>query len=368
MNRFGSRLVFELYGASHADAVGAVLTGLPAGLTIDLDALQADMNRRRPGHNPLTTQRREPDHVLCESGIRDGLTDGNPIDLKIRNTDVRSGDYDAFKDVPRPGHADFPRWIRTNGDYDHRGSGQSSGRMTAPITAAGAVLRQVLNRKGIDARAQTAVIGNTTAVLQDPDIAAERVPHSPVGCADPAAEAGMIREIEDARAARDSIGGIVHADLTGLPVGVGEPFFNNMEGVIAHLLFSIPAVKGVSFGTGFGLARFRGSEANDPIHLGERDGSPILRSTSNHAGGILGGYSTGQTVTVDVAFKPTATIPREQQSVNLRTGEPTPIQGKGRHDPCIVPRAVVVVEACLLLSAGDLLIERFGPDWLRTQD
>jgi chorismate synthase len=368
MNRFGSRLVLEIYGASHADAVGAILSGLPSGLPVDLDRLQSDMNRRRPGHNSLTSTRREPDLVTCSSGITDGITDGTPLDLRIANTDVRSADYDAFKDIPRPGHADFPRWIRSEGEHEYQGSGQSSGRMTAPITAAGAVLRQVLNRKGIDARAQTAAIGNTTAALQDPDIAAERVPLSPVGSADAAAEPGMIREIEDARSAQDSIGGMIHADLTGLPVGVGEPFFNNMEGVIAHLLFSVPAVKGVSFGSGFDLARLRGSEANDPIQLGERNGAPILRSTSNHAGGILGGYSTGQAVTLDVAFKPTATIPREQQSVNLRTGEPTTIRGKGRHDPCIVPRAVVVVEACLLLAAADLLTERFGPEWLRTQD
>lgn len=315
--------------------------------------MQAQLERRRPGQSLVTSQRKESDQVEFAEGLRDGVTTGEPIVAILRNEDVQSNSYADVARIPRPGHGDYTARIKYGGKSDLRGGGQLSGRMTAPLVVAGAIARQLLLRQDIRFYAHAAQIASVVSRPVTPDEIEANVERTPVRCADLEAADRMIAEIEQARMGGDSVGGIVEAVITGLPVGVGEPFFDSMEASLAHLLFSIPAVKGVDFGAGFRAASMRGSEHNDPFIL--RDGR--VATETNHAGGILGGITDGMPVTFRVVVKPTASIASPQRSVDLDALAATEISVTGRHDPCIVPRAVPVIENAAAMSILDLMFQ-----------
>jgi len=351
MNTFGTRYRTTILGTSHGPFVGCTIEGLPAGTKVDVDLVQAQLDRRRPGQSLVTSQRKEEDRVEFAEGLREGATTGSPIVALIRNVDVQSKSYADVGRVPRPGHGDYPALVKYGGKSDLRGGGQLSGRMTAPLVVSGAIARQVFAPKGIRFVAHATQIGGVTARAVTPAEIEANVERTPVRCADLDAADRMIAEIESARKDRDSVGGMIEAVVTGLPVGVGEPFFDSMESALAHLLFSIPAVKGVDFGAGFRSASMKGSEHNDPYTV---EGGRVVTVT-NHAGGILGGITTGMLITFRVAMKPTASIAKPQRSVDLGTMRPTEIVVTGRHDPCIVPRAVPVVENVAAIAVLDLM-------------
>jgi len=352
MNTFGTRYRTTIFGTSHGPFVGCIVEGLPAGTRVDEAFVQAQLDRRRPGQSLLVSQRKEPDHVEFSGGLLDGVATGEPIVAILRNEDVRSESYAQVGRVPRPGHGDFAAIMKYGGKSDLRGGGQLSGRMTAPLVVSGAIARSLLASKGIRFFAHSAQIGRVTARPCTPEEIEANVERTPVRCADLDAADLMIAEIEGARKDRDSVGGIVEGIVTGLPAGVGEPFFDSVESTLSHLFFSIPAVKGVDFGAGFRAASMRGSEHNDPFIV---DGGRVATAT-NHAGGILGGITSGMPVTFRVVVKPTASIPKPQRSVDLATMTPTEIVVTGRHDPCIVPRAVPVVENAAAMAVLDLML------------
>ena len=355
-SEFGKRVTVSLFGESHGPSVGAIVSGLPSGEKIDADELSAFMLRRRGG-GALGTARRETDEVTFLSGVRNGVTCGTPVALVIANRDARSGDYDALFETPRPGHADFTARARWGEAADLRGGGHLSGRLTAPICAAGGIAMQILGRRGVFAGAH---------LLRAAGIADEAFPTFPTGrlfaeiarkplpvLSDAAGEA-MARRIAEIRAMGDSAGGVVECAVTGLREGLGDPHFDGVENRMARALFGIPAVKGVEFGSGFAGADALGSENNDEFCFDE---ARRVRSRTNRAGGILGGITTGMPVVARVAFKPTPSIARAQNSVRLDTGERAQIEISGRHDPCVAIRAVPVVEAACALTALDLLLE-----------
>jgi chorismate synthase len=352
VNVFGSRYRTTIFGTSHGPFVGCTIEGLRGGIPVDVTQVQAQLNRRRPGQSLLTSQRKEEDMVNFDHGLRDGQTTGEPIVAIIPNVDAQSKSYANIGRVPRPGHGDYAALMKYGGKSDLRGGGQLSGRMTAPLVVSGAVARQVLAPRGIAFYAHAAQIGRIAAKSVTPAEIEANVERNPVRCADLNAADQMVAEIEAARMDRDSVGGIIEAAITGLPAGVGEPFFDSMESDLAHLLFSIPAVKGVDFGAGFRAASMRGSEHNDPFIL---RGTRVVTETNN-AGGILGGITDGMPVTFRVAFKPTASIAKPQRSVDLDTMTETEVVVTGRHDPCIVPRAVPVVENAAAMAILDLTL------------
>jgi chorismate synthase len=352
MNVFGTRYRTTIFGTSHGPFVGCTIEGLRAGTRIDERLVQAQLDRRRPGQSLLTSQRKEEDRVQFSGGLQDGVVTGEPIVALIRNEDVQSKSYANVARVPRPGHGDFSAIMKYGGKSDLRGGGQLSGRMTAPLVVSGAIARFVLEPKGIRFFAHAAQIGPVTARPVTPQQIEANVERTPVRCADLDAADRMIAEIEGARKDRDSVGGIIEGIVTGLPPGVGEPFFDSAESMLAHLLFSIPAVKGIEFGAGFRAASMRGSEHNDAFTV---DGGRVVTET-NHAGGILGGITNGMPVIFRVVVKPTASIAKPQRSVDLETMQSTEIVVTGRHDPCIVPRAVPVVENVAAMAILDLML------------
>ncbi len=331
--------------------MGCTIEGLKGGTPVDMVRVQEQLDRRRPGQSLVTSQRKEEDRVEFDHGLRDGQTTGEPIVAIIRNVDVQSKSYANVGRVPRPGHGDYGALMKYGGKSDLRGGGQLSGRMTAPLVVSGAIAREVLSPRDIAFYAHAAQIGRIAAKPVTPAEIETNVERTPVRCADLDAADRMVAEIEAARRDRDSVGGVIEAAITGLPAGVGEPFFDSMESDLAHLLFSIPAVKGVDFGAGFRSASMRGSEHNDPFAV--RDGRVVTET--NHAGGILGGITDGMPVTFRVAFKPTASIAKPQRSVDLETMSETEVVVTGRHDPCIVPRAVPVVENAAAMAILDLM-------------
>jgi len=351
MNTFGTHYRTTIFGTSHGPFVGCTIEGLPAGTRLDETFVQSQLDRRRPGQSLLVSQRKEEDRVELSGGLRDGITTGEPIVAMIRNEDVRSESYANVGRVPRPGHGDFSAIMKYGGKSDLRGGGQLSGRMTAPLVVSGAVARQVLGPRGIRFYAHAAQIGRVVARPVTAAGIEANVERTPVRCADLEAADRMIAEIELARKDRDSVGGIIEGMVMGLPAGVGEPFFESVESSLAHLLFSVPAVKGVDFGAGFQAASMRGSEHNDPFVL---EGERVVTAT-NHAGGVLGGISNGMPVTFRVAVKPTPSIAKPQKSVDLESMTPAEVVVTGRHDPCIVPRAVPVVENVAAMSILDLM-------------
>jgi len=350
MNTIGFALRLTIFGSSHGPGVGSVLDGCPAGIPITAEMVQREVDLRKPAPG-IGTARAEEDVVQVQSGLLEGKTTGAPIQFFIANKDTDSSKYQAFRVTPRPGHADYPALVKYGQDHDIRGGGQFSGRMTAPLVAAGAVARSMLETKGIRIAAYSQAIGKVADDKEYafPEIAENRFKHS-TRAVSPRVAALMEKEILAASKEGDSVGGIVRCLMDGLPVGVGEPFFDTLDGELAKMMFAIPAVKGVEFGAGFSSAKMRGSEHNDPFRITNGE----VRTETNHAGGILGGLSSGMPVDLKVAFKPTASISREQRTVDLSKKENAIVRVQGRHDPCIVPRAVVVVEAAAALVIADL--------------
>lgn len=349
---FGQSLKLSIFGQSHGAAIGMTLDGIPAGLPVDFDRLQAFLNRRAPGQNDYSTPRKEADLPEFPAGIVDGFTCGAPIAALIRNTNTRSGDYSDLRDRPRPGHADYTAAVKYGGFQDVAGGGHFSGRLTAPLCIAGGLCLQWLEKQGISVFAHILQIGSVRDQAFDPLNPDPEKIHTPFPVLDPEKGAAMQAEISAARSDGDSIGGIVECAITGLPVGLGDPMFDGVENRIASIVFGIPAVKGVDFGSGFDAACLRGSQNNDGYLM--KDGKVSL--LSNHAGGILGGISNGAPVIFRSAIKPTPSISRTQHTVSLSKGTDCTLNVKGRHDPCIVPRAVPVVEAAAALAVFDLCL------------
>ena len=355
---WGERIQISIFGGSHTAAIGVNIDGLPAGEPIDWEEILAQMARRAPGQDPTATRRKEPDQprVLC--GLLDGVTTGAPLCAVIENTNQRSKDYEGLRVNPRPGHADYTAYVKYGNHHDVRGGGHFSGRLTAPLVFAGAVARQILARRGILVASHVASIGEVEDLAFDPvSIPVElmkRLSGEYFPVIDPERKAEMRAVIESARMDCDSVGGTVECVVTGLPVGAGNPMFDGAENVIASLCFGIPAMKGIEFGSGFGGSRRRGSQNNDPFYYDEEG---QVKTRTNHAGGIQGGITNGMPLVFRAAFKPTASIAKEQDTVNLQTGENTKLVIHGRHDPCIVPRAAAAVEAAACVSVLELLTE-----------
>lgn len=357
MNTMGNKLKVTVFGQSHAPAIGCVIDGLPAGFAPDMDRVAAFMARRAPGQNAWSTPRKESDTPEILSGIVNGRTCGAPVAMVIRNSNPHSKDYSGLKRTPRPSHADYTAIIKYGDDYDIRGGGQFSGRLTAPLCFAGAFALQLLEQRGIRVAAHIAQIADVYDTAPDfARVSAEELDgllRKPFPVFDDAAGAGMRQAIESARMDSDSVGGVIRCFAVGLPAGIGEPMFDGVENRLAAALFGIPAVRGVSFGTGFGAAGMRGSEHNDPFVM--ENGA--VRTRTNHAGGVLGGITSGMPLVVNIAIKPTASIAKEQDAVDLQAKENTKLVIHGRHDPCIVPRAVPVAEAVAALTLFDMLME-----------
>ena len=347
---YTGNLTVSIFGQSHAPAIGVTIDGLPAGFAINLDELQFFLSRRAPGQNAWSTPRREVDapEVLC--GLKNGKTCGAPLTAIIRNTNTRSGDYENLKDVPRPGHADYTAQVKFGGAQDASGGGHFSGRLTAPMCIAGGICMQLLEHEGVRIRARILSIGTVTdSAPFDVPVAGKPFPAVSDGAA-----TTMQEEIAQAKADGDSVGGVIECVIDGLPAGIGEPMFGGLENLIARTVFAIPAVKGVEFGAGFAAARLRGSENNDPFRV---QNGHIVTETNN-CGGILGGISTGMPVVFRAAFKPTPSISRTQASVSLSRMENETLVIHGRHDPCIVPRAVPCVEAAAAIAVLDAWMGR----------
>lgn len=344
----GENLKLTIFGQSHSPAIGMTLEGLPAGTEIDMEALNAFLARRAPGQNAWSTARREADLPEFISGLKGNVTCGVPLTAIIRNTDTRSKDYAPFAETPRPGHADYTASVRYHGFQDPAGGGHFSGRMTAPLCIAGGVCLQILKSLGVEVISRIAMIGgipdrgellSTTADKAFPTVDDEQGKR-------------MQAAIADAKIAGDSLGGIVECKVLGLPAGLGDPMFDGMENRIAALVFGIPAVKGVEFGAGFALAKMKGSQANDAFRF-NREGRVVTET--NNCGGILGGISNGMPLIFRAVVKPTPSIARTQRTVDLEKGVNTEIEVQGRHDPCIVPRAVPVIEAVTAIALAQFL-------------
>ena len=341
-----------IFGESHGPAIGVVLEGVPAGLELDLEAVQRELNRRRPGQGPTTTARKESDLVEVLSGVFQGKTTGAPLAMVIQNTDQKSGDYENVRFTPRPSHGDYAGFVKSGGAQDWRGGGHFSGRLTAPLVAAGAVAKQVLAGRGVQVGAHISSIYGILDASWETEEELLAVAAKPFPVLDDGKGEEMRQAILQAKSERDSVGGAVECAVFGLPAGLGSPDFGcNVEGIFAQYLFAVPAVKGVDFGAGAAFSLMRGSEANDPFEV--KDGKVV--TATNHAGGINGGITNGMPVVFEATFRPTASIALPQQSVDLRTGEETEIEIHGRHDPCIVPRAVPVIEAAAALAACQVL-------------
>ncbi len=352
---YGRNIKISIFGQSHSEGIGVVVDGLPAGEAVDMEGLKAFMNRRAPGQDAYSTTRKEADEPEVLSGLVNGYTCGAPLCAVIRNTNTRSRDYDNLKDVPRPSHADYAAQVKFGGFQDVAGGGHFSGRLTAPLCIAGGIAKQILSRKGIEVRAHIVQIGQVTTQGMDScsQIPEREFVDGEFPVYDEGAALRMREEIEAARADGDSVGGMIECMITGVPAGIGEPMFDGVENRLAVLLFGIPAVKGLEFGNGFSACGMRGSENNDAYTI---KGGDIVTETNRH-GGILGGITSGMPILFRVAIKPTPSIGKEQRSVRMSTLTEETLVIKGRHDPCIVPRAVPVVEAAAAVALLDMLCD-----------
>ena len=354
---YGMNIKMAIYGESHGVSIGLVIDGVPPGLKLDLEQIEKEMARRAPGKNQLSTQRKESDSFAIQSGFFEGYTTGTPLCVVIKNSDQHSKDYSILKDKMRPGHADYAGFVRYQGFNDYRGGGHFSGRLTAPLVFMGAVAKQALAQAGI-------LVG--AHILQIADIKEENF--NPLGIEDKkivelagkdfavmddAVGEKMQAKILEAKAELNSVGGVVEAMVTNVPAGLGAPYFDSVESRLSHALFSVPAVKGVEFGDGFGISAMTGAEANDQLHYA--DGKVVAET--NHNGGITGGITNGMPVIFRVAIKPTPSISREQKTISLQEKCDTTLTIVGRHDPCIVQRAVPVIEAVTAWTMWDLLLE-----------
>ncbi len=357
MNSYGSNIKLKIYGGSHDEKIGMTLDGIPAGEHIDFEALRAFMARRAPGNDAYSTKRREPDEPVFLSGFDGNLTTGETIEAVIYNKDQHSGDYSSLYDIPRPSHADFAARMKYGDSVDLRGGGHFSGRLTAPMCIAGGICLQILARKNIHVAAHVASVGDVRDELFDAvrvskdDFDALHAHSFPTISEEKGAK--MREVIEAARFEADSVGGTVECAAIGLPAGLGEHIFMGVEGRISSIAFGIPAVKGIEFGLGFGSSALLGSKNNDPFEV---DGDRIVTKTNN-CGGILGGMTDGMPLIFRAAMKPTPSIGKEQDSISLSRKENVKLTIKGRHDPCIVPRAVPVFEAACALAVMDMILD-----------
>lgn len=349
---FGENLKLSVFGQSHGSAIGMILDGIPAGLAVDTAALQQFLNRRSPGRSPWSTSRQEEDAPEFLGGLLDGYTCGAPIAAVIRNHNTRSGDYSGLAAIPRPGHADFTAQVKFGGYQDRAGGGHFSGRLTAPLCIAGGLCKQWLEEKGIRITAHIFRIGNVSDTAFDPVSPAISSVRESFPVLDQAAGKKMQELIAALHAQGNSVGGFVECAVTGLPAGLGEPMFGGLESRLAQIIYGIPAVKSLSFGDIMDMPLPVGSEANDPFILS----CGKVCTATNHAGGILGGISSGMPLLFRVGIKPTPSIAASQQTLNLSDGQACSLQIQGRHDPCIVPRAVPVVEAAAAIALFDLLL------------
>ena len=348
---YGEKIKLSIFGQSHGAAIGMTLDGVPAGLPVDLDAMQTFLNRRAPGRNDYSTPRREEDTPQFLSGILNGYTCGTPITAVIYNHNTKSGDYENLKDCPRPGHADYTAQVKYKGYQDVAGGGHFSGRLTAPLCIAGGLCKQWLEGKGIQIGAHLSVCAG---VPDDPVYLDWTNPnlnaiHKDFPVINPNAGKKMREEIGKAQQDGDSVGGLIECIATGLPAGIGDPMFGGMESRIAQIVYGIPAVKGLEFGSGFTGSYLRGSQNNDNYIIE----NGCVRTDKNYAGGILGGITNGMPLVFQVAIKPTPSIAMPQQSISLNTMQPKTLEIKGRHDPCIAPRAVPVIEAAAAIAIMD---------------
>lgn len=334
-NTIGNSLTVTLFGESHGKAIGAVLDGMPSGIEVDEEYIASQLTRRRP-KDALSTPRQEKDEYSILSGVFEGHTTGTPICITIPNADTHSSDYGEMQYKMRPSQADYTANCRYNGFQDYRGGGHFSGRITAALVAAGALVIPALNKKGININTNILSIADETA------------------------EEKQKEKILAAKADGNSVGGVLETEVTGIPAGVGEPWFDTVEGMLSHAIFSIPAVKGIEFGLGFGFADKMGSEVNDQMYV---DGDTVKCYTNNN-GGILGGITNGMPIVFSAVIKPTPTICKEQKTVDINTMSNTTLAARGRHDPCIVHRAAVVVESVTALVVADMLLTKYGTDWL----
>ena len=357
-NTLGNNVTITLFGESHGDTIGAVVDGLAPGIKINHEYIKNCLDLRRP-YGRISTTRRETDEYSIVSGEYNGYTTGTPLTLLMKNTSQNSCDYSALRDTPRPSHADYTAECKYHGFQDARGGGHFSGRITAPLVAVGALIAAALSDKGIEIGPHIPSLGGISdKPIEKEDIATLTSKLFPV--IDGEKEELMMKKIEDAAKDGNSIGGVLETMISGVPAGVGEPWFDTMESMLAHGLFSIPAVKGVEFGEGFAFADMKGSEANDAFEI--KDGKVVTKT--NHNGGINGGITNGMPIRFNTVVKPTASIYKKQETVNIETMENEILQIHGRHDPAIIHRARVVVDSMTAIVLADMLAVRFGTDWL----
>lgn len=359
-NVLGNSITVTLFGESHGEQIGVVIDGIAPGIQVDMEFMRKQLNLRKP-HGKISTQRVETDEPHIVSGVFEGKTTGTPICILFENSNIKSKDYSKTKDLMRPGHADFTAMEKYHGFADYRGGGHFSGRITTPIVAAGAIFIDALKKKGIQIGThikQCGTIKDTPFANYEEEIAKVNDLIFPVLDKKTAEE--MLSFMEKAANEGDSVGGILETVVTGVPAGVGEPWFDTMESMLAHGIFSIPAVKGIEFGKGFAFATMKGSEANDPFEMS--DG--VVVTKTNHNGGINGGITNGMPILFNTVIKPTPSIYKEQQTVNLETKENVSFQIQGRHDPAIIHRARVVVDSVTAIVLADMLALRYGTDWL----
>ena len=353
MNSYGNRVTLTIFGQSHSQAIGAVLDHLPAGKTLNMERIQAMMARRSSQGKAYATARAEADEVQIISGLFQGKTCGAPLCAVIANGDTKSKDYSQFQTVPRPSHADYGAMVKYHGFADYRGGGPYSGRLTAPLVFAGAVLEQFLEELGVHIFARIQQIGTIKDVpLNLHQLTPQQLQGMDQNFPTIGDSAQMLNAIQTAQSQGDSLGGVVECVIFGVPVGTGEPMFQGLENAIAQAVFAVPAVKGIEFGSGFALAEMSGSQANDAYCIKNN----AVHTQTNHNGGILGGMATGEPIVFRVAIKPTPSIYQKQQSINVATKEEIELQIQGRHDPCIVPRAAVAVESAAALAVSQFLL------------
>lgn len=351
MNTLGNQLTLTSYGESHGKTIGAVLDGFPAGFEIDKNFIQQQLDRRRPGQSPITTPRNEADEVHIQSGIFEGKSTGAPIHFQFQNNDAKSADYDHLKEVYRPSHADYT-YQKKYGIRDHRGGGRSSARITAGWVAGGALVQDYLKKvHGISCIAYVSQIGQITMESKPKSFSLSEIDATVVRCPDQPVAKQMIEEIQQVKLQKDSLGGVITGVISGIPVGVGNPVFDKLEAALAHAMMSINATKGFDIGGGFEMTKKKGSQVNDSM----TEEAEKMQTVTNFSGGVQGGISNGMDIVFRVAFKPTSTIGRPQTTIDA-SGNSIVLEASGRHDPCVVPRAVPIVETLSALVIGDLIV------------
>lgn len=357
---WGKNIKISVFGESHGRAIGVVIDGLNSGIELDMEYINNEMKRRAPGRNKISTSRKEGDNFEILSGYFNGKTTGTPLSSVIFNTNQRSKDYETDKIVFRPGHADHTGYVRYEGFNDHRGGGHFSGRLTAPLVFAGAIAKQILEKHNIIIGSHVKSIGNIEDDSFNPvnidNAILKKLRYKEFCVIDDEKGKKMKEHILEAKKEKDSVGGVIEAAVVNLPVGIGSPIFEAVESKLAHILFSIPGIKGVEFGLGFDMTELKGSEANDELYIEDNN----IKAYSNNNGGILGGITNGMPIIFRTAIKPTPSIGKSQRTVDVSNGTNTKIETHGRHDPCIVHRAVPVVEAATSLALLDLMMDKDG--------